>query len=210
MMNASKKTVKGFTIVEMIVVIAIITILLGVLAPSLMSTYHKSRVNAANADAKMVYNAVQTEVVRYMAKDRHATDATKSGLDGTVWISYDPNGVIKVCTEVSPSGPDNFVAAPANGVADAIAKKVNRLVSGASDVHWAVCINNYIVKASVSSNGASSNCIGFYSNNKAHAESYSSGTYGSSFVSILQKNSETYDITSPKSRFKTEETKPNG
>lgn len=202
MMNTSKKTVKGFTIVEMVVVVAIITILLGVLAPSLMTYYRQSRIRSANADAKMIYNAVQTEVINYMAKDRIASDAKKSGFNNTMWISYEPNVGIKF-SKADPKdmiSEANFGAAPDKSVASEIVNKVNCSVSGASDVHWAVCVSNYIVKASVSANNTSSNCIGYYSANKAHADDYSTGNYGSTFVSILKDNCTKYDAAFPSTK----------
>ena len=199
MMNASKKTVKGFTIIEMIVVIAIITILLGVLAPSLMVTYRQSRVNSANADAKMVYNAAQTEIIHYMSKDRVSADADKSGFSDSMWISYDPKDGIKFSKQGEVDSAASFETATNGSVAYEIGNKVNRSVSGASNVCWAVYVNNYIVKASVSSNSASSNCIGYYSANKTRADSYSSGNYASTYVSLLKTNSGVYnDYSSPK------------
>ena len=86
--NRDTYRVKGFTIVEMVVVVAIIGILLGVLAPSMMAYIQKARVQAANANAKMVYNAAQTEVQKYINKDRAST--FKSGFEGDLNLVYFP------------------------------------------------------------------------------------------------------------------------
>ncbi|MBQ9696680.1 MAG: type II secretion system protein, partial [Oscillospiraceae bacterium] len=62
MIFSKRRSVKGFTLTELIVVIAIIGLLLAVLMPTMSGYYWKSRVRSANANAKMVYNAMQTEV----------------------------------------------------------------------------------------------------------------------------------------------------
>jgi type II secretory pathway pseudopilin PulG len=214
MMNANtkKNKVKGFTIVEMIVVVAIIIVLLGVLAPSMMTYYRNSRIKAANADAKMVYNAAQTEIMHYMSKDRKTSDYANSSHfgvragaadSGKVWICYDPTsgGKYKINggSYAAANGTgDSADAVAASKAAQEVITKVNRMVSGASDVCWSIYVENYIVEASVSANTGTSNCIGYYSANKQQADKYSTGTYNASFNSMLSDFSAKYNETPQK------------
>lgn len=55
MKNSNKK---GFTLVELVVVIAIIGVLAAILVPSMMGYVKKSRLKTANGNAKTSYNAV--------------------------------------------------------------------------------------------------------------------------------------------------------
>ncbi len=57
-----KSNKKGFTLVELVVVIAIIGVLAAILVPSMMGYVKKSRLKTANANAKTAYNAVATYV----------------------------------------------------------------------------------------------------------------------------------------------------
>lgn len=211
MMNGSeiRKRVKGFTLVEMIVVIAIIGVLLGVLAPSMWTYYHKSRVRAANADAKMVYNAAQTEIMRYMSMDRNRTYENSSHLGmngnnsttGKFWITYNPQsgGQYKLNGSgafSSVTGDQGSVDANAAAkTASEIVSRVNRMVSGAESVCWAIYVDNYIVKSSVSAQNGTTNCIGFYSANKQQAEEYSDETYNTSYMWVLNRYAAKYDGT---------------
>jgi len=58
-----KKKVKGFTLIEMIVVLTIIGILGGMLVPSLTGYVKKSRVAVAIADAKTIKTAVESSLM---------------------------------------------------------------------------------------------------------------------------------------------------
>lgn len=104
------KTKKGFTLMELIIVIAIIGILLAVLIPSWNYFILRAEMRKQNSNARVVYNAAQTEVTKAKFRERVArTDGETSKLyvggnggtfcyywDGKEGYSCDPSTGVKI------------------------------------------------------------------------------------------------------------------
>lgn len=96
MKNSNKK---GFTLVELVVVIAIIGVLAAILVPSMMGYVKKSRLKTANGNAKTAYNAV----AEYLADQETqgllssaSTDAAKDSAEAELSTNGSGSGEVGV------------------------------------------------------------------------------------------------------------------
>ncbi len=164
------RKLKGFTLMELIIVIAIIAVLAAILAPTMSTYYRSSRLKEENTNARMIYNAAQTEMQRAAVLDRTASAPTP--FSGALIIAYDRSGTITTTDGASLESALVSVAGTANETAiTEFVEEVNQLVSDADQNNWIVCIENYVVKGTFTAQSNATNYVGRFSSNNASDES---------------------------------------
>lgn len=76
-----RNSMKGFTLIELIVVIAIIGVLAAILVPSMIGYVGDSKLSTANSNAKLVYTNAATYSTKCEVKGYTVTDAGSTTYD---------------------------------------------------------------------------------------------------------------------------------
>ncbi len=101
-----KSNKKGFTLVELVVVIAIIGVLAAILVPTMMNYVKKSRLKTANSNAKLIFTTANNQSADIVAEGGATTAVTFNGhiqsvaagttfaskINAAVWDALKDNG----------------------------------------------------------------------------------------------------------------------
>lgn len=135
------KKLKGFTLMELIVVIAIIGVLSALLIPSWMYYIAKSHIKSENDNAHIIFNSAQNVVQNYEFKERKIPAASQTISNGDFYFYW--NG--KSGTECDAAGAS--VAQLDPNFNSNFANEVNKIFSGADQTVYKVYVSNYIVQS---------------------------------------------------------------
>lgn len=150
---------KGFTLIELIVVIAILGILMAVVVPSWGYFMRRSRERTANAKAKVVFNAAQTEFTRISQRERYALSVSDTIFQSDSLEIQEANDSLYVGTgdfyfywdgttghQMDPSNPNTI--ADTNTHDNALLANAINNICGSEGV-YKIFVNNYNVQSVV-------------------------------------------------------------
>lgn len=171
------KSKKGFSLVEMIVVLAIIGILMAILIPTWSYFIMRANVRSQNNYSKVIFNAAQTQATREKFYEREnyniANDTTKTvternaaknelfvGKESDFYIYW--NGHKGYLLMADGETIDTSVTPAVQTKVDDFVKSINKVFSQSSETVYKIYIKDYKVKSVCSGRSEGTENIGSY------------------------------------------------
>ncbi|MCQ2407437.1 MAG: type II secretion system GspH family protein [Oscillospiraceae bacterium] len=170
MLNEDRKhRVSGFTLIEMVVVVAIISILTAVLVPTTRAYLTRSRLHTANSQAKVLFNSMQTIMQEYEFRERGMKESVLYGAEkgGEIMI-YVSNGRITDFSVTDSLGipqtvSDDVIGAdPDTASASSIGTRIGRIYTDYLTTAWCALIKDYSVQGVLAADSEKTAYIGGY------------------------------------------------
>ena len=146
----NKKNKKGFSLIELNFVLAIIGVLTMIIVMAWNQYIYQSKIKTANSSAKVIFNAAQSECIKQESIERLQKPDDRYIGDGNFFFYWDGS---------SASSGDDETALTNHGKDDAFARVINKI---ADDGVYKIFISDYTVQSVVYSPDSVSRYMGAY------------------------------------------------
>ena len=158
---------KGFTLIEMVIVISIIAVLTAVIVPAWISYIRKGRLKTQNNQARAIYTSAQTLIQEYKFQERKTKDETKCNVGTHAFDFYWDGGtgtatIGRTKLETWQNTTVSKFAAPTSQFLSKFGTQLNSLSGADGDVVYRVYVEDYIVRAVVSGRYDNDRYLGSY------------------------------------------------